>query len=63
VQPIVTAITTPSDEGTLNYLNRTGITFTIVIVVLGIVIYAIQAARNAARGIDTSLMYQQLPPD
>jgi amino acid transporter len=63
VQPIVTAITTPSEEGTLNYLNRTGITFTIVIVLAGILIYAIQAARNAARGIDTSLMYQQLPPD
>ena len=63
VQPIVNAITTPSDEGTLNYLNRTGITFTVVIFVAGIVVYAIQRARNAARGIDTSLMYQQLPPD
>ncbi len=63
LQPILSAITTPSDEGTLNYLNRTGITFTILIVVAGIVVYAIQAFRNAARGIDTSLMYQQLPPD
>jgi len=63
IQPIWTAITTPSDEGTLNYLNRTGVTFTILIVIAGIVIYAIQAWRNASRGIDTSLMYQQLPPD
>lgn len=63
VQPIVTAITTPSEEGTLNYLNRTGISFTILIVVVGVVIYAVQAARNAARGIDTGLMYRQLPPD
>jgi hypothetical protein len=51
------------EESTLDYLNRTGITFTILVVVVGIVIYVIQAARNRARGIDTSLMYQQLPPD
>jgi amino acid transporter len=63
VQPIVTAITTPSEEGTLNYLNRTGISFTILIVVVGVVVYAVQAARNSARGIDTGLMYRQLPPD
>jgi APA family basic amino acid/polyamine antiporter len=63
LQPILTAITTPSEEGTLNYLNSTGITFTIIVIVAGIVIYALQAFRNAARGIDTSLMYQQLPPD
>ena len=34
-----------------------------ILFVAGIAVYAIQAARNAARGIDTSLMYQQLPPD
>jgi amino acid transporter len=63
IVPIYNAITSPSDEGTLNYLNRTGITFTILIFVIGIVIYVLQWARNRARGIDTSLMYQQLPPD
>jgi amino acid transporter len=63
IQPIFTAITTPSDEGTLNYLNRTGITFTFLIFAIGIVVYVLQWARNRARGIDTSLMYQQLPPD
>jgi basic amino acid/polyamine antiporter, APA family len=63
INPIVTAITTPSDEGTLNYLNRTGITFTLLIFVAGIVIYAIGAVWNRARGVDRSLMYKQLPPD
>lgn len=63
IQPIISAITTPSDEGTLNYLNRTGITFTLLIFVAGIVIYAIAAAWNRSRGVDRSLMYQQLPPD
>jgi APA family basic amino acid/polyamine antiporter len=63
VNPIVTAVTTPSDEGTLNYLNRTGITFTLLVFVAGIVIYAIAAWWNRSRGVDRSLMYKQLPPD
>jgi len=32
-------------------------------VVAGVVIYVLQWLRNRARGIDTSLMYQELPPD
>lgn len=63
LNPIVTAITTPSDEGTLNYLNRTGITFTLLVFVAGIVLYAIGAWWNRSRGVDRSLMYKQLPPD
>jgi basic amino acid/polyamine antiporter, APA family len=63
INPIVTAITVPSEEGTLNYLNRTGITFTILLFVIGIALFAVQAVINRARGIDRSLMYQQLPPD
>jgi amino acid transporter len=63
INPIVTAVTTPSDEGTLNYLNRTGITFTLLVFVAGIVIYAIAAWWNRSRGVDRSLMYKQLPPD
>jgi amino acid transporter len=63
INPIWTTITTPSEEGTLDYLNRTGITFTILIFVVGILIYVVQSVRNRARGIDTSLVYKQLPPD
>jgi amino acid transporter len=50
-------------ESALDYLNRTGVTFTILLFVAGIVIYLIQWARNRARGIDTGLMYKELPPD
>jgi amino acid transporter len=63
INPIVTTITSPSEEGTLNYLNRTGITFTLIVFVAGIVVYAIAAWWNRSRGVDRSLMYKQLPPD
>jgi amino acid transporter len=63
INPIVSAITTPSEEGTLNYLNRTGITFTIIVFVAGIVVYLIGSGWNRSRGVDRSLMYKQLPPD
>jgi hypothetical protein len=36
---------------------------TLLIFAVGIVIYAIQSYRNRRAGIDTSLMYQELPPD
>jgi amino acid transporter len=61
-KPILDAIS-GGKESTLDYLNRTGVTFTLLIVAAGIVIYVIQLARNRARGIDTSLMYRELPPD
>jgi amino acid transporter len=61
-KPIYEAAT-GGKESTLDYLNRTGVTFTILIFVAGIVVYVIQRARNRARGIDTGLMYRELPPD
>jgi amino acid transporter len=61
-KPILEAAT-GGEESTLDYLNRTGITFTVLIFAAGIVIYVIQWARNRARGIDTGLMYRELPPD
>jgi amino acid transporter len=63
INPIVAAITTPSEEGTLNYLNRTGITFTIIVFVAGILAYAVGGWLSRSRGVDRSLMYKQLPPD
>jgi amino acid transporter len=61
-KPILDAIS-GGEESTLDYLNRTGVTFTLLIIAAGIVIYVIQWARNRARGIDTGLMYRELPPD
>ena len=61
-KPILDAVS-GGEESTLDYLNRTGVTFTLLIIAAGIVIYVIQWARNRARGIDTGLMYRELPPD
>lgn len=62
LKPIIDNVTGGSKDA-LQYLNGSGVSFVIVIVIVGIVIYAIQAMRNRAAGIDTSLMYQELPPD
>jgi APA family basic amino acid/polyamine antiporter len=61
-KPIVDALS-GGEETALDYLNRTGVTFTILLLVSGAIIYVLQWARNRARGIDTRLMYQQIPPD
>jgi amino acid transporter len=66
-KPIVDSISGLGDPGAeetvLNYLNRTGITFTLIIVGLGIVIYVIQALRRRAQGVDSALLYKQVPPE
>jgi amino acid transporter len=63
LSPILNFVGRTEQESQLDYLNRTGVTFTLLLFAAGIVIYAIQSLRNRARGIDTSLMYLQLPPD
>ncbi len=50
-------------ETTLNYLNRTGLTFTLFFLGLGIVIYVVQAARRRAIGVDSAMMYREIPPE
>lgn len=62
VFPIWTTITS-SDIDALTYLNRNGVGFAVTLFVVGTLIYVIQTWRNRRRGIDTSLMYQELPPD
>lgn len=63
LSPIFNFVGRTATETQLDYLNRTGVTFTLLIFAAGVVIYVIQWLRNRARGIDTGLMYQQLPPD
>jgi amino acid transporter len=63
LSPILNFVGRGEEETQLDYLNRTGVTFTLLIFGAGIVVYVIQWARNRARGIDTSLMYRELPPD
>jgi amino acid transporter len=63
ISPILSFVGIGESESQLDYLNRTGVTMTLLIFALGIVVYAIQSWRNRRAGIDTSLMYQELPPD
>ncbi|HXF37082.1 MAG TPA: APC family permease [Actinomycetota bacterium] len=67
IDPILDAIRLVLQPGTeetlLAYLNRTGITFTLGIVVVAVVIYVLQWVRNRARGIDLSMMYREIPPE
>jgi uncharacterized membrane protein len=59
--PIVNNLT--GSQTPLQYLNSSGVSFVIIVFVIGAVIYAIQAMRNRRAGIETQLMYQALPPD
>jgi amino acid transporter len=52
-----------AEETTLNYLNRTGITFTLIFLALAVVIYLIQAARRRVQGVDVATMYREIPPE
>ncbi len=63
ISPILNRVGAGAEESQLDYLNRTGITMTLVIFAAGVVVYLIQAARNRAAGIDTRLTYQEIPPD
>ena len=62
ISPIINTLTNPKTDP-LTYLNGSGVTFVFVVLVIGIVWYAVQAFRNRQRGVETQLMYQMLPPD
>jgi amino acid transporter len=57
------AIEPGSGETLLGYLNRSGISFTIGAIIIAIVIFIIMAVRNRAAGVDTAMMYRQIPPE
>ena len=67
LQPIIDAISGTLQPGakqdTFTYLLNTGVALTALLVVLAVVFYIVQAARNRSAGVDTRLMYQQIPPD
>ena len=63
LSPILNFVGKTETETQLDYLNRTGVSFTLLIFAVGIIVYLIQWVRNRARGIDTGLMYRELPPD
>jgi len=61
ISPIINTVS--GSENPLQYLNSSGVSFVGIVIVVGIVIYVVQAMRNRQKGIETSLMYQMLPPD
>jgi APA family basic amino acid/polyamine antiporter len=62
IDPIWEAISR-TEEGLLSYLNTSGITFALFFFAVGILIYIIQRLRIAAAGVDTRLLYREIPPD
>ena len=54
---------TGSGTGKLDYLNNTGITGTLIMIGIGVVIYVVVALRNRRAGVDTSLLFAEIPPD
>jgi hypothetical protein len=54
---------TGSGTGKLDYLNNTGITGTLIMIGIGVVVYVVVALRNRRSGVDTSLLFAEIPPD
>lgn len=63
VAPIINTLGNLGEESPLGYFNRSGVSFVLLVVLIGVAWYAIQAFRNRRRGVETRLMYQMLPPD
>jgi amino acid transporter len=60
--PIINTLTNPETDP-LAYLNGSGVSFVLIVAIVGVLWYVIQAMRNRRRGVQTDLMYQMLPPD
>jgi hypothetical protein len=63
VQAIQSALKPHSTTTALNYLNNTGVSFMLAVVVIGIIIYWVRNIQNRMKGIDLSLLYKTVPPD
>jgi len=66
IKPISDAVGSalkPGQGGVLSYFNNTGITLTIALYVIAVVIYIVVAIKNRLSGVERSLLYRELPPD
>jgi amino acid transporter len=61
-KPIVESLSA-AEESTLDYFNRTGISFTIGAAVVAVLIYIAMRLRARAQGVDTAMMFREVPPD
>jgi APA family basic amino acid/polyamine antiporter len=63
IKPIWDAETTSGSNSGLNYLNHSGITGSLVFVAIGIGIYVIMKVVNRSSGVDSSMLFAEIPPD
>jgi amino acid transporter len=66
IKPIASNVSNalkPGQGGVLSYFDNSGITMAIALYVLAILIYVIMAVKNRMSGVQTSLLYKELPPD
>jgi hypothetical protein len=54
---------TNSGQGRLDYLNNSGITGALVFTAAGLVIWAIMKVVQRSKGVDTSMLFAEIPPD
>ena len=62
VKPIYDNLTN-SGSGRLDYLNNSGITGTLVFTAAGLVIWGIMKLVQRSKGVDTSMLFAEIPPD
>jgi amino acid transporter len=62
IKPIWDELTS-SGTGRLNYLNHSGITGTLVFVAIGLVIFVVMKLVQRSKGVDTHMLFAEIPPD
>jgi hypothetical protein len=62
VKPIWDNLTS-NGTGRLNYLNNSGITGSLAFAGIGLVIWAIMKLVTRRKGIDTHMLFAEIPPD
>ncbi len=63
IKPVVKYVGRLTGESKLDYFNRTGLSFTIGAFVVAVIIYLIQAGVRRAQGVDSAMMYREIPPE
>ncbi|MGN6378097.1 MAG: APC family permease, partial [Gaiellales bacterium] len=62
VKPIWDNLTS-SSQSRLNYLNNSGITGTLIFIAIGLVIWGAMQLKNRSSGVDTKMLFTEIPPD
>jgi APA family basic amino acid/polyamine antiporter len=63
IRPIWDNVTGSGSGTGLNYLNNSGITGSLVFVAIGVVIYVLMRLVNRSSGVDSSMLFTEIPPD